>query len=797
MKTRSLYLICILFFALLAVFLYREALFGGMAVQGIDGNYTTRLMLKRSLAMGTDANWNPYYWLGTGGVLPMNTKLLFLRLFPEQINLTLCFVTMVFSGLTGMFCFLRRLELPAIPAVFGAVVYGLAPHFITLTYPAHIDSLCLVGYIPWLFLLLSTATAQEVSRSRSLAAAIAAGLVWGMILNEDVQRGIYISVAAAAFVLFSLCSGGLTKERLKTAAPALLRVGLAGVIVLLVFANNFKRQMGGARVQGKQAGISENPETRAEEQWAFATGWSLHPAELLDTLAPGYHGMVSGDPEKPYWGDRPVAHSNDSIGWFALVFAIGGLAAGFRKRYILFFGAVAMVALLLAFGKYYPGKPLFWLWYQLPMMDKMRAPVKFMSVVAFAVPVLSAFGLHSLIDAAKAQNKKQLNIWMIGFGVLFALGALGWLSMLVSSDSVQEAAQSRIGHPGLAGKAASAAVRSLGLMSLFAGLGLAAVSSARFLKQPRNAVRVVGVGFMLLALVDLAMLNRFYVKRSLFSPSEFYAGTELTDFLRQNTAGYRVSMSLKVRHNEQMIPLSLTALRGMYVTHLFPYFGIEMMESTPRARMPRDYDLFFAGQLKPLPQVKSPEALVSELLKNQLEFWKNSNVKYIVTDGYLHGLSQQPIPVFEAMKKHPDLNLVFTGKGLGGRPHGVFELAKTQPRFRLVPAEEATGAPVPATISPDGGEILLEPDAAEAAALIWASRFSSGWTVFVDGVPVETKAADGISTAFEVPAGKHRVEMVYRPRTAVRKLSVYALALGALAAILLFIVSCLKPGKTP
>lgn len=799
MKKWKAYATCITLFAVMAVVLFHEALFSGMALQGIDGNYSVRLMLKRNMADGAGGIWNPYYWLGMGNTLAVNTKLLFLKVFPEQWNLTVCFISVIVSAMTGMLLFLRRQKLDLVPAVFGAVLYGFAPHFITLAYPAHVDSFCLLGYIPWLFLLISYVTDRDVGVLRGAAAALAAGLVWGMILNEDVQRGIYVSVVAAVYTVYLLfASKGEKEGRLKLSVPLLGRLALVGVLLLLVFANNFSRQMGGARVQGRQAGVSENPEQKAKEQWAFATSWSFHPAELVDTVAPGYHGMVTGDPDRPYWGDRPVAHSNDSIGWFALMFALAGAVLGCRtKGYVRFFTVAAVVATLLAFGQYYPGRPLFGLWYQLPMMDKMRAPVKFMSVTAFAVPVVASYGIQRLIEAVRDANRKILMRWVIGFGVVFGLALMGWLSSALDSGDIAQAAQEKLGHPELAAKAASGAVRGLGMMSLYAGLGLGLLVAARFLKaNARLMSGIVGAGFIVLAVLDLGLIDRFYVKRSLFSPKEFYARTELIEYLQQHAGEHRVSMSFKVMHNGNMAPLSIAAARGIYVTHQFPYFGIEMMESTPKSRMPADYDHYFKQTLSGMPRAQNADELVRQLIENQMDFWRMSNVKYVVTDGFLYGLSQQPLPVFEAMKKHPGLNLRFTGKGYGDRPTAVFEVADPLPRFALYSGETPEllkgDYAVPDTISKTPKAIDLQVVAGDSGLLVWSGRYTDAWIAELDGQAVEMVPVEGILSGIKVPPGSHRVSLRFAPKTGLRNVSIGALWLAAAVAVGLWFLTMFK-----
>ena len=195
--------------------------------------------------------------------------------------------------------------------------------------------------------------------------------------------------------------------------------------MVLVFANTLNSQFSGSRVKGKAVGVSEKPETAEAQKWAFSTSYSFPPKELINSFAYGYRGMLTGDPEHPYWGAKAFTQSSDSVGYFVLLFGIAGLFSQFkRSRFVRFFAVCAVLALLLAFGSYMPGKPLFWLWYHLPMMDKMRVPAKFMSVVTFSVSILAAFGLENLLTVIKEQNKKAIIRWFSFCGLILAISLI-------------------------------------------------------------------------------------------------------------------------------------------------------------------------------------------------------------------------------------------------------------------------------------------------------------------------------------------------------------------------------------
>ncbi len=75
-----------------------------------------------------------------------------------------------------------------------------------------------------------------------------------------------------------------------------------------------------------------------------------------------------------------------------------------RRSEILFWGAAALIALLLAYGKYFP---LYALFYQLPLVNSIRNPNKFIQVFQLCLGILAAYGLDAALRCQKSVNSKQ------------------------------------------------------------------------------------------------------------------------------------------------------------------------------------------------------------------------------------------------------------------------------------------------------------------------------------------------------------------------------------------------------
>ncbi len=67
--------------------------------------------------------------------------------------------------------------------------------------------------------------------------------------------------------------------------------------------------------------------------------------------------------------------------------------------------------------------------------------------------------------------------------------------------------------------------------------------------------------------------------------------------------------------------------------------------------------------------------------------------------------------------------------------------------------------------------VRVEAEASEPGLLVLADAYDPGWTATVDGRAAPVLRANVAFRAVPVPAGRHEVEMVYRPRAVVRGLA--------------------------
>lgn len=270
-------------------------------------------------------------------------------------------------------------------------------------------------------------------------------------------------------------------------AFAVLGFGTVRHVLTDVLAGRDAQIAAGETVVGGAAS-SEDASAKAEAQWIFATNWSLPPDEVAEFVAPCPRGLDTGNRKAPYWGrigqsaDWESTHQGFpnfrqhsvyigaitvSLAVFALVAAFGFVLFPKKPRatdeqragagLVFFWSAAALVCLLLAFGRY---TPVYRLFYAIPMMDKIRCPVKFVHLVEVCASVLAAFGLawlRSARDAADGDSRLRLSA-RVSLAVLAILG----ISLFVAGQTFDPAAHAATWQAmGLLPAAGSAVVPTL------------------------------------------------------------------------------------------------------------------------------------------------------------------------------------------------------------------------------------------------------------------------------------------------------------------------------------------------
>lgn len=409
------------------------------------------------------------------GAQPSITHDDLLKVFPALVYHELSFILSTALGALAMGVYLRTLGLSIGACLGGGLVLAFSGYHFTLFNAGHRGYFIMMPYAIFMFALAE----QALRRPRWFHfALIALCAICGISTQPDVF--LLLVMLLAAYGLFRLVQIGADVGAGKYFATVGTRL-LAGVvfaaIVFAAFGHGSVRQLFDVMLAGRQEQIAratgaqpgapaeaKSPEQIQKERddlWIFATNWSLPPEDTAEFIAPCPRGLDTGNPKGPYWGrlgqsanfaehaDRPFdwlmqrgiypnfrQHSlyigaiAVALAMFALFAAAFGLLKpdpdtafepGDVRRHstgiAAFWGAAALIYLVIAMGRY---TPVYRLIYALPVMDKIRAPVKFVHLVEVAVAVLSAFGLARLLRPVAARDDRRFRL----LGRVFVVAAV-------------------------------------------------------------------------------------------------------------------------------------------------------------------------------------------------------------------------------------------------------------------------------------------------------------------------------------------------------------------------------------
>ncbi len=793
----------IVFLLLLGSMVFRNVVFRPGILMTTDNNIGAVASVAHVLPDGFKAAWFDEPLLGQGAVrIPAGFTtslfcLLSVRAYMNRVHLLCLCLASVF-----LFLFLRRHRLHPSACAFAAVTAYWLGSNLTLTFAGHTAKFGI--------LFLSAAALYVTTFMRDRRLIIPAGIfgaLAGMMFCEQQDVAIFFAMPLGGYFLLCLYRAG---ARWSARVAALgMASGLALVIASPALLSGYKTSVEGV------AAVQESP----QQKWNFATQWSWPPEESIDFIAPGYTGLRSGEPEGPYWGRMgrtpgweqhhqgfmnfklentylgiiPVLMAFFAMFWLPRPLSDKGggePAANHARSEVLFWTVACVLALLLAFGKYFP---LYALLYRLPVVNSIRNPNKFLQIFQVALAILSAWGLHGLIVRDELAGGKRTVHAVLGVLGAFCLLVLFWLLARAGGGDI--AALARIGWPASAANVISAN-KTIAVVHLLAmSLALLGVLWACLLLN-LQARRRIGIAAAMVVLVSLdgIWLARHYITTM---PASWIAANPVTETLKQELGANRVAT------------LRQDGFYNLWLTYLFPYQGIRAFNFTQMPRMPDEYKkLLTAFQRDPFrlwqaggvgvvlmpaeayAQIAAQDA-GRQLLRRQLAFdvfsSPENEIQTVVSDAGQHVLAVL------APEKAGRFRLVGGTRRFASAESALAWVADPkQPLFEQVAVHDAEAPDVAGSGNAGTVRVLrisasvieLDVEALAPAVLRCADRFDSDWMAAINGNPVPVFRADFCMMGVAVPPGRHTIRLEYRPSPTLLyvQLAGYALLAGLLLA---------------
>jgi len=686
--------------------------------------------------------WNPYVFLGmpsfaSGAYNPL--------IYPPDWPLALVARVVPLPDMTwlllyyflgALFLFLLAREWGARPegALLAGAAFVFAPNLVAVGSHGHGSQLVDSAYLP--LLLWLAARWQRRGRLSDLGwLALAGGF---QMLRGHAQIVFYTWLAVGLYALVDVLAGfrrtpdtpalGVRVGRAAGVAAAMaLAFGLAGFYNLPL--RDYARYS--IRGGGADGGVGVE----------YATAWSLGPWELPSMLVPGAVGF--GGPT--YWGAMPFTdYPNAYLGIVAALLAVPALLTTGPPR--AFAAALALFALLVAFGKHFPLYEI--LYRHLPLFNKFRVPVMILVLFQLAAALALSWGWTRVLDETSDPERHGPWLGRLVWGMAGVLGiamVIGFFGQDAWRASYLQAVHARRSDlsPQAAQAAFQACASDLGRACL---LGLLGVSVLVFTRRRALKPTMASLILLVLLLVDLWPVSGRVMALAVGDKVQNDANRERDDVIQfLEKAG--------PPQDFRVLPLE----RGDFQSNRFAAFGISSVGGyhAAKPRLFQDYD-------------------DSQLIDN-VRWMRLLNVRYAIV--------YQPIPggappVFEGSRiiyRVPGLpRATVVGEYRVAHPAraildsvavGTLDAARgtwleKDPGLKLGPVEGAQARIVRYGLN----DVTIDVETPGPGLLRLADLWYPDWIATVDGRPVEILKADYLLRAVAVPAGRHRVAFHFRPR---------------------------------
>ncbi len=698
--------------------------------------YPLHVFAARELMAGRLPLWNPYVYGGQPGLAdiqagvfyPLNLLFAPLVAAPAISWLALEIEIILHFSLASLFTylFLRRLTGSRLAGVVAALAFTYGGYL--TSFPVQqMTVLQAAVWLPLVLLLLEMgACAAEApgsvrgapsrlfsprSRgkppgkagwmdSRGLGPVAGAGLAMGVsILAGHPQTSMYIFYTAVAYLGFRLWQS----QGFRRAWPPF-------VVRVVVFSGV---GLGLAAVQLLPTLEFIARSSRADMSYQ-AVSWGLPLWQMVSTLFPGYFG---GSPQY--------------VGILPLVLAAMGLLFNRRQRGRAFWGGWGALALLISFGGNTFLYSVLYLW--VPGFGQVRNQERVLLVFSFAVAVLAGYGAALLVQPLAKEARR-------GFAAFIRLlGRIGWAALALTALWYYGWAEALQTHPD-SNFFEGVLNHHIFHLLLFAGCLL--LLALRLRRARRGWLVGLAVG---LTIFNLFTINWRYNLRDAPAGGYFPTG---------GVVGF-----LQARAVERDQPFRIAGgefLPGGSGTS--PVFGLQDV-----------------GGNSPL-HLSAVEAFAGRV--GEWRRWQLLNVAYVVderdldSDGLRRVFEAGGRKVYELTDPLPrawvahDVRVVADREQAWAVLNGPdFDVTRTVVLARdpgLSPPGEATGSTARLTAYAPT-RLAVDVNAAADGVLVLSEVDYPGWQARVDGRPAPILRADNLLRAVPVPAGSHRVEVVYAP----------------------------------
>ncbi len=674
--------------------------------------YPWRTLVIQSIKNGQMPFWNPYSFSGQpllANIQSSTFSVFNILFFVLPFKLAWGFQIVSSSVLAAlfMFLFLRNLKLTNLAAAFGGIVLAFSGFFI-----AWLEWGTIVTTALWLPLILLSWNKISGKHKAVWYLVLVFALVQTFV-GGHLQTALYLVLA---FIAYSIYEGFANKKFLHILlAPLALLTAAAIASPQLLPSLEF--------IQNSARGSDQG-------YYPSRQDWFIPPQNLVQVVIPDYFGNPT---TYNYWGIWNYAEFVTFIGVIPFFFVLLYMIT--RKKEGMFFVFLLFVSLSLALENFISRLPYT---LNLPFISSLQ-PSRIILLVDFSLSVLVAYGINYLLQTKNKSRKvfiaSLLTILLVltATVVTFVFG-----KDFPKVDNID---------------AQNVAFKNSIVPLAFAGSLLGLVIFNQVFKSKGRII------IWLIIALSMVELFRFGYKFLPFSKYEWiYPQTKIISYLQKQPKPFRIiSTDRRIMH-----------------PNVSSYYGIESVDGYDPLYL-KIYGQFIASwqgdeyknQVPSFNRIITPQKLNSPALdllnvEYVLSFDEITNPRFskimVEGDTKLYK-NRNALPRIFFVDEIEKVTNAVAFKNIVKNPGDL----KRKAYSKSISIGKNEGTAQAKIIRYTSNQIAIETTSTSQKPLVIANVNDNGWTAKIDGNATLIYATDVLFQSIIVPAGTHKIELIYRP----------------------------------
>lgn len=721
----------------------------------------------------------PSYSSTDGLNLVINTYHLWL---PENVWL-------IFSYLLGFYILLRAFDFRQWMAALGAVIWAFSSYFLIIIAAGHLWKVMALAYLPPMI--------------AGVVLAYRGKLLWGFILTaiftafevkaNHVQMTYYYLFIIAFLVIAFLVEAIRQKQQkrfLKATAVCLAGAAIGIAINLSNLYHTWQYQKESMRGKTELAKGQSADQTDSGLGREYITQWSYGIGETWTLLIPNTKGgasipmsqnetaMAKANPEYAelynqmgqYWGEQPGTSGPVYVGAFVLMLFVLGLfiVKGPVKWALL---ATTILSILLSWGHNFMPLTNFFIDY-FPMYSKFRTVASILVIAEFTIPLLAMLALKKVVDEPELLTTKIKFVYAsfgltAGVCMLFAIASTMFFSDFISSTEMKALAHfpSEVLNSLLPNiREMRQAMFTADCWRSFFIIVVGTLLLLLFKAKKLNATVMI-FSMLALCLIDLWQIDKRYLNDDMFvSAAEREAPIEMTQTDEQilgdktSMGNFRVLNFATNTFNENNTSYYHKSIGGYHPAKLRryqelieSYIAPQMTVTAPAiADAMGDMTKLNGDSLFPVLNMLNTRYFILPLQGGQTAPIKNpygyGNGWFVDKVKYVDNANSELDAIGKTMLRHE-------------------AVADKKFEQTLGQSKQQTGEATVTLTSYKPNHLTYDVKSSTGGIVVFSEVYYPGWTATIDGNPAEVGRVDYVLRGIQMPAGSHKVEMMFYPKS--------------------------------